>query len=111
MAVSVPPSRFTPRVGGGSAFGVRQHDTLYEFITTHPEGETEFESYFLVGIYSDIDGEHCWRIYFGGWSFAARCHIYDASLGVWPVFIAGWPGESFRLCVHFHSGSEISSRS
>ena len=28
MALSVPPSRFTLRVGGGSAFYVRQHDTL-----------------------------------------------------------------------------------
>ena len=33
MALSVPLSRFTPRVGGGSAFFVRQHYTLMNYIT------------------------------------------------------------------------------
>jgi len=33
MALAVPLSRFTPRVGGGSAFFVRQHDTLMKNTT------------------------------------------------------------------------------
>src|ERR1035437_4955472 len=30
LAASVPPSRFTSRVGGGSAFYVRPHSRIYE---------------------------------------------------------------------------------
>jgi len=109
--IGVPLSRFTSRVGGGSAFYVRQHDTLYEFITRHPEGETKSEGIVYFGIPADADDERERRLCFSRRSFAPGRYFHDASLGVWPVFIARWSGESFRLCVHFHSGSEIDSRS
>src|ERR1035438_2486093 len=32
LALSVPLSRFTPRVGGGSAFFVRRHPSMGEYI-------------------------------------------------------------------------------
>ena len=55
LALSVPLSRFTPRVGGGSAFFVRRHRALYDYRKTWPElyGQVCFAVVArLVGIYA-----------------------------------------------------------
>ena len=41
MALAVPLSRFTSRVGGGSAFFVRRQTTRMEIKTTLPEADVE----------------------------------------------------------------------
>jgi len=83
----------------------------YDCLAAPPEDEQEFESYFLAGFYPDIAGERGGRIYFGGGSLAARCHLYDAGLEIWSIPDVSWPYQSVRHSLSFYSVSEIDSRS
>ncbi len=92
MALSVPPSRFTPRVGGGSAFYVRPHSRMGILLVII---FLALSSWTLVALFRRLRRQH---VSAGWWfAFSVLC-ICGAALGVWCAFYCEYHvGSRFRV--------------
>ena len=108
MALAVPLSRFTPRVGGGSAFFVRQHSRMWQKRTEQEIAEARRQAsrtrkLFAI-LFGVVVGVSFIFVRGRGWSLhhASRYVSWDEMPSRIPValvvgLLAGWIIYRFRL--------------